>query len=145
MVGSLTLEQLLYVSTPFSITATATAKISLLCLYRRVFSTPSFRRNSLIVGLFVVAYWLASVIGALLQCIPVQVAWEKLSHGRCINFAAFFLGLELSNCLLDVIIFGLALQVIRDLHISTRQRIQLALIFLLGGLYVAVSIPRSRS
>ena len=130
--------KLLYAATAFSIATTATAKLSILCLYRRVFSTPSFRRNSLVVGLMVIAYWLASTIGAILQCLPIDANWNlrvKLSGNvRCINFAAFFLGLELSNCVLDVVIICLPLGVIRQLQMPLRQRHQLAFVFFLGGL-----------
>ena len=130
--------KLLYVATAFSIGTTATAKLSILCLYRRVFSTPSFRRNNLIVGLMVIAYWVASTIGAILQCLPIDANWNirvKTSGKlKCINFAAFFLGLELSNCVLDIVIICLPLRVIRNLQMPIRQRYQLALVFFLGGL-----------
>lgn len=118
----------MYVAMPFSITAIATAKISVLCLYRRIFTTQSFRQSSLMVGVGVVAYWVASVVCVLLQCVPIRKNWQPELQARCINTAALFLGLEL------FIMLFLPLRVIRDLHMPLKQRLQLGVIFLLGGL-----------
>lgn len=132
------LAKVLYVAAAFTISTTATAKLSILCLYRRVFSTSSFRRNSLVVGLMVVAYWLAAVLGTILKCLPIDANWKsrvQISGGvSCINFAALFLGLELANCVLDIVIICLPWRVIRHLQMPTRQKYQLAFIFFLGGL-----------
>ncbi len=122
-----------YVGNPFAISTVATAKLSILCLYRRIFSTPSFRINSLIIGLFVVAYWITSMLGMLLQCIPVQGIWQKTPSSKCIDSNAFFLGLELLNCILDVAMLCLALKVIRGLQVPMKQKIALAMVFLLGS------------
>ena len=126
-------EQLFYAAQLFSIATTATAKISLLCLYRRIFSTPSFRWNSLVVIGFVAAYWVTSSVSLCLQCIPVEKLWTPTKEGRCINFAAAFLGLELWNCSLDIVMLCLPLNVIRGLQMSTRLKLQLAVLFFLGS------------
>ena len=73
-------------------------------------------------------------MGSTLRCIPVRAIWEITLPARCIDFAAFFLGLELFNCILDVIMLSLPVGVIRDLHLPVMQRVQLSMIFLLGGL-----------
>ena len=117
-----------------SISTTATAKISLLCLYHRIFATQSFRRKNLIVGLAVSGYWIAAVFGSIFQCAPVSGVWNKTAPSKCIDFAAFFLGLELVNCLLDVAMIILPLGMIQDLHMPLKKRIQLGIIFMLGGL-----------
>lgn len=110
------------------------AKLSVLCLYRRIFSTPSFRRSSLIVGLFVVCYWVASTVGGCLWCQPPSGVWDRRHPAKCFNFAAFFLGTELVNLILDIVMLLLPLRVIRDLHMATAKKIQLCMVFLLGGL-----------
>lgn len=135
-------RQILFISLPFSVATTATAKISILCLYRRLFSTQSFRRNSFVVGIFVVCYWIAATVGASLQCQPVHAAWDIAVPAKCINFAAFFLGTELFNCVLDVVMLCLPIGVIRNLHLPRRQKFQLAIIFLMGGLYADAYIPK---
>ena len=126
--------QVIFVSISFSIATTATAKISLLCLYRRIFTTKTFRRNSLLLGLLAVGYWVASTLGSIFQCSPVQAAYVGSLSGRCINYAAFFFGFEIVNCLLDILLLCLPLQVIQTLQMSTSKKVQLSFIFVLGSL-----------
>lgn len=132
----------LQIEISFSVTTTAAAKISVLCLYRRVFPITSISRASLAVGLLVVACWLTSIFGAIFRCIPVQAAWQKLLPARCINFAAFFLGVELFNCTLDIIILSMPIPVIRGLQMPLRRKIQLIIIFLLGGFVLIAGVIR---
>ena len=110
------------------------AKISVLCLYRRIFITKSFRRNSSVVIAAVVIYWVASVLGFLTECIPVQGNWDPAVNAHCTNTAALFFGLELYNCVLDVIILCLPLGVIRGLQMPMKQKVAVGMIFLLGSL-----------
>lgn len=124
----------MYAATPLFVTTVATSKISVLCLYRRIFPIQSFRRYSLIVGIGVVIYWLICVPGNLFVCTPVQAYWEEGSSNKCMNGAAFFLALELFNCLLDVIMLSLPIRVVRGLQMPLRQKIAVATVFLLGGL-----------
>lgn len=131
-----------YIVIPLSITTTACAKISILCLYRRIFPTASFKARSLVLLLLVIAYWISAAVGSIAQCIPARAAYDKLVPGKCINFAAFFLGEELFNCLLDIIILCLPLTVIRKLHMPRQRKIQLGLIFLLGALVLIAGIIR---
>ena len=127
-----------YSSSPFSISTAATAKISVLCLYRRIFPTPSFRRKSLIVGVGVICYWITSVTVSIFGCRPIRAAWETTPHSFCVNTLAFFLALELYNCLLDVAILSLPVREVRKLQMPLKQKVAVATIFLLGGLLVAL-------
>ena len=86
------------------------------------------------------AYWISSIVGSVARCRPARAAYEILVPGKCINFAAFFLGEEIFNCLLDVIMLCLPITVVRTLKMPTQRKIQVCLIFMLGGLYVATSL-----
>lgn len=123
-----------YTAAQMSVSATATAKISILCLYRRIFTTQSFRRSTAIVGLFVLAYWTTSTFGGILQCIPIQASYRKELAGKRINFTAFVLSLELVNFLLDVVIILLPCKELQSLQLPRRRKIELSIIFVLGGL-----------
>ena len=136
----LLLSQVLFAEIPFSIATTAAAKISILCLYRRIFTTQSFRRNSLLTGAVVVAYWFSGTIGVIFYCSPVKAAYDPRVPARCIDFAAFFLAYEIVNCILDIVMLCLPIQVIRDLHMPTARKVQLSFIFFLGSLSVAKSL-----
>ena len=124
-----------YASTPFAISTVATAKLSILSLYRRLFSTHFFQLASLIVGVFVIIYWIISVLGFIFLCIPIQAAWQKTPGSKCVDDGAFFLGLELLNCVLDLTMLWLALKVVRGLQLQLKQKIGLAMIFMLGSWY----------
>ena len=126
--------QVVYVSVFLSIATTAAAKISILCLYRRIFTTKTFRRNSLLLGLVVVGYWITSTFGSIFQCNPIQAAYKPSLPGKCFDYASFFLGLEIVNCLLDILILYLPIQVIQTLQMSMAKKIQLSFLFVLGSL-----------
>ena len=119
---------------PFPISTVATAKLSILCFYRRIFPTTTFHRCSLMIGIGVVIYWITSVLGILLNCIPIRSNWESTDRKRCINITAFFLTLELFNCLLDVAMLALALRMVQGLQMPKKQKLAVAGIFLLGSL-----------
>ena len=125
-----------YSSTPFSISTVATAKISVLCLYRRIFPTPTFRRKSLVVGIGVMVYWVTSLTASVFGCRPIRAAWESTPHSFCVNVRAWFLALELYNCLLDIAILSLPIREVRKLQMPIKQKVAVAAIFLLGGLLV---------
>ena len=115
------------------------SKISILCLYRRIFTTESFRLHSLIVGLGVLSYWIASVLGFLLMCRPIRAIWKTNIPISCIDTAALFLGLELFNCIMDIAILCLPLQVLWKLQMSTEKKGALAIMFTLGSLQAILS------
>ena len=72
------------------------------------------------------------------QCHPVKAAWDPLrtTKKECILFGSFTLAYEVSNVVIDLAILLLPLCMIRLLHLSTKKKWALSLVFLLGGLYV---------
>ena len=133
-------DQLVFAMLPLSISAVAMSKLSILCLYRRIFTTLWFRRHSVIVGIGILSYWIASILGFALACEPFQAIWKTDIPISCIDTAAFFLGLELVNCILDIAILSLPLRVLRELQMPTKKKIALGLIFALGSLQVAPNL-----
>lgn len=119
----------------YAVNAT-TVKLSILCLYRRIFSVASFRRLTSIIAAVCLLWFLAAVIADLLYCIPIRHFWEPFGEGSCFNFAAFFLAMEIVDLLLDVVIICLPIRPILGLHLSLRRRLALLAIFLLGALWV---------
>ena len=111
-------------------------KMSILCLYHRLFAVSSFRRINYGVGTFCLVWFVAAFIGDLLYCRPIRQFWDPTAGGSCFNFPNFFLAMELIDLLLDVVIIALPLKTISGLHLSLRKKLALLGIFLLGGLYV---------
>ncbi|KAL8865062.1 MAG: hypothetical protein Q9174_007091, partial [Haloplaca sp. 1 TL-2023] len=118
--------------TIFTITA---AKLSILFLYRRIFVVDkAFRLASSIMLVICVAWCIASVFPLVFQCAPVRKAWQPLIEGRCISLKTYLLAEEIPNCIMDLVLVFLPVGVIKKLKLPTVQKINLCLIFALGGL-----------
>ena len=74
-----------------------------------------------------------NLIGAF-QCMPIQKAWEFERPGKCINFLSFFIGMQVPNIVLDIVILALPVSAVYHLQMSKKKKISVTAIFLLGGL-----------
>ena len=124
----------MYVTSVLYYSIAAPAKISLLCLYRRIFAVHSFKRMSLLVGLLVVLWWLAATLANIFSCMPVELMWDLSLKGRCFNFNIFWFSIGIIETVIDIIILILPIKMITGLQMSRRKKIVLSGIFLLGGL-----------
>ncbi|KZN93790.1 hypothetical protein EN45_039760 [Penicillium chrysogenum] len=112
-----------------------TIKVSILLLYRRIFSVPKFQLASLLAGGLVLAWCLAVFITVLVQCRPISFNWNKNQSGTCISAKSFFFGNAISNLLIDVIILALPIPMVLQLQLRLSQKLTILGIFLLGGLF----------
>ena len=53
---------------------------------------------------------------------------------HCIDFPIYFVCIEVTNVVLDIMILCLPVQMVRHLQLPNRQKIYLSGVFLLGGL-----------
>ena len=109
-------------------------KISILYLYSMVFTTPLFRRASIVVGLICIAWFLAGVFSTIFQCTPIAAAWNPSIPSHCIHGVVFFQAIVSLNLLTDLVILCLPLRMVWDLHLDIRQKFILLGLFSLGGL-----------
>ena len=124
----------MYVLDPlYALTITA-AKLSILYLYRRIFSVKAFRQVSFVTAAVCVAWWLVFTITALVPCRPVRKFWNPQLEGYCYNFDMFFVVMASVEILLDVIILSLPIKMIIGLQMTYRRKIMLCIVFLVGGL-----------
>lgn len=124
----------MYISSILYFSIAAPTKISILCLYRRIFSVPSFKRASLLVGLLVVLWWTAATVADIFSCMPVQLLWDLSLEGRCFDFNIFWFSMGVLETIIDIIILVLPIKMVLALQLSKRNKIVLSGIFLLGGL-----------
>ena len=69
------------------------------------------------------------------QCRPISALWEEMgSTEYCIPSGKLWLGYEIANFFLDVLVLALPVAMIPRLRLPTVQKWALAGIFLLGGL-----------
>ncbi|KAE8312082.1 hypothetical protein BDV41DRAFT_589092 [Aspergillus transmontanensis] len=115
-------------------------KVSILLLYRRIFSVGSFRALSYMVLGLVTSWCFAVFITILIQCRPIQFNWDKSLEGTCIDAKQFFFGNAISNLLIDVILLALPIPMVLQLQLQLPQKLTVIGIFLLGGFVCFASI-----
>ena len=82
----------------------------------------------------VTAWFLASYIAAVINCLPINHFWTPLGPGYCFNFDVYFLGVEVAEVIIDTIILVLPVHMISSLQLSRGSKALLSSIFLLGVL-----------
>ena len=116
-------------------TSILTIKLSVLSLYRRIFSVPKFKLAANIVQGVVIAWWIAVILVSIFSCNPINGFWDKLyTKSKCINTEHFFIGNAVPNIATDIVILILPLREIWHLNTQRHQKVALSFIFLLGGL-----------
>lgn len=120
----------------FYVAGTATVKLSILQLYRRLFGTKrEFKIAFWVLGGFVLAYSISGVLFTVFQCRPVQAAWVvSIQPSYRINFTLAALIVGIINVVTDIILLVLPVHIVWGLQLSRRMKVQIASMFLLGGL-----------
>ncbi|KAL9614937.1 MAG: hypothetical protein Q9167_000579 [Letrouitia subvulpina] len=119
-------------------------KISLLLLYRRVFSVSRFRHMAALMGVLCVAWYFAALFADIFQCRPFSAAFEiqNLFTVKCIDEQAFYRGIITSNVVLDVLVLAIPIAMVWRLQLKKSQKVSLSCIFLLGGFACVASLMR---
>lgn len=125
---------MLTISPQYTLTITL-VKLSILALYRRIFTTAAFMRITLVVGATVMLWFIIALFTNLFQCQPFQAAFdaELLFTNQCINLQAYYWGITSFNLCLDVLMLYMPLHMVWGLKLPIRQKIALSGIFLLGA------------
>ncbi|OJJ01983.1 hypothetical protein ASPVEDRAFT_41512 [Aspergillus versicolor CBS 583.65] len=141
---ALMVKQLLYIFEIFYVINLLLIKLSILFMYRRIFTDMSrfFRVGARICGGVVVLWAIAFIPAATFQCTPVSKAWDSDKEGHCINLRVGFFCVALPNILTDIAILTLPVQVCWQLAGSMLYRLSISGIFLLGAFVIGVSIYR---
>ena len=135
--------QILYVELLVYSFAIPLPKLVLLLFYIRIFSNPRFKQAAYAVAYFVIAWCPAVFFTDMFQCRPLAFAWDKsIKGGTCIDVLAFFRYIAVPNVLSDVAVLVLPLPMIWQLHTTTKQKLELSGVFLLGSLGLIASIVR---
>ncbi|KAK3377394.1 integral membrane protein [Lasiosphaeria ovina] len=127
-------------------TAVALPKMSILCLYLRVFKWAHgpMRTASLALFGFVAATWLSMMVTVCFQCRPIAFWWDRsIPGGRCIDVQAFYHAQSIPGVVLDLFIMALPLRTIWGLSMPTAKRLALVLVFLVASLGVVASVVRA--
>ncbi len=115
------------------VTSVTFIRASVLCLYIRIFRTPSFRTTCYIVHGFNMAYYIAVVLGCFLMCRPFAFLWDRSINGSCGNQKSFDLFIGVLNPLMDVTTVVLPMPVIWGLQARMKKKLVVAGMFSMGA------------
>ncbi|ESZ89959.1 hypothetical protein SBOR_9649 [Sclerotinia borealis F-4128] len=111
------------------------SKASILLFYRRIFSVD---RQYLVFMRFMAVIiplnCLAAVCGLIFSTNPVRAQWNVGMPHSSMNDRLFWTIMAVVNILLDILILGIALVKVWNLHMSWRRKAITSTVFLLGGL-----------
>ena len=130
------ISKTLYAFIFLQVFTTTVLKLAILGLYRRTFVTRTFQRAIIVVTVFILADSLGLLIAECLYCVPAEHFWNPKIPGHCINRVLYT---TLASCTLlvtDLVLYVMPLPVIWKLQMTTRRKLELTFIFMLGGLYV---------
>ncbi|PSR78342.1 hypothetical protein BD289DRAFT_344144, partial [Coniella lustricola] len=131
--------QLLYFS------SVALPKLSILCLYKRLFN---WKGSILVLWRVIFALTVMTSVAldgaTLFQCRPLQYWWDRtIEGGTCFDTQAFFHASAIPGCLLDASIMALPVGTIWRLQINMIKRLALLGIFIVASFGIVASIVRT--
>jgi hypothetical protein len=112
-------------------------KCSLLFLYRAVvtLSNTRFKIAWYAIGIYVIAYAVAAILGTLLQCLPIHYGRDRIlgvAQGRCVDIKAQAISMAALNSLADVALLVLPMPTLWSLRLPLKEKLGLCMIFSLG-------------
>lgn len=135
--GNLTYAKTLFVFFVLQVITTTFIKITILILYQRTFTTRSFQNAVWIVGAIVIANSIGVFVSVCCYCTPIAHFWDPLRvPGHCINEVVATTMFSLTLMITDLIIYVMPMPIIWKLKMTTRRRIEITLVFVIGLLYV---------
>ena len=86
------------------------------------------------VGVVVIMWGVAILLVSIFSCQPINGFWDITIPSKCVNTRSFFIGNSVPNLLMDVLILSLPLNNVWKLQMSTKNKILVSSLLLLGGL-----------
>jgi len=132
-----TWEKTLFAFELLYFTAVALPKMSILCLYLRVFGWKGpMRRITQGLLTVVVLIGAALISTTLVQCRPIMTWWEDtgIHRNNCIDEKMFFDAQCIPGLVLDLVIMVLPLRTIWRLKLPTAKRVALVFVFVIASL-----------
>lgn len=124
----------MYISITFTFAVLFTAKLSILILYRRIFSVSRYRTISMVCMVVSSAWFVAIFITMLTICTPIDRFWHPGDSGSCHDFSTFFLIVGVFEIILDSAILAIPVWGTISLNMAFRTRLVVLSIFLVGFL-----------
>ncbi|RWA13051.1 hypothetical protein EKO27_g2057 [Xylaria grammica] len=141
-------NQFSFAATVLYFSITSTTKLSILLLYNRLFSVSAmFRRQIIVLSIVVIGYGLGSTIAHTLSCVPLEYYWDRggADPRFCFNYNIFWFATGICEALIDVLLLLLPIGVVAKLQLSTKKKVAMGSVFVLGALLnVTSNVGRHR-
>lgn len=131
-------SKMIYASIWIYSVAVVLPKMSILCLYLRIFVRKPQRITCYVLMGVLITHMISTVFAATFECTPVAHLWDKTIAGHCFDAVAFYRIASLPNIITDVIMLFLPMPMIWHLKLSTARRISLTFVFLTGSMLVPI-------
>ncbi|KAM0818423.1 putative Extracellular membrane protein CFEM domain-containing protein [Seiridium cardinale] len=136
------LLQLFYVAQLLYIMIQISAKISIACLFIRLFPARWIRLTLKIFITFMLGHGTIFIMVIIFQCWPIYSIWDKNVPGHCVDITIVgFVGAGIS-IVEDIILIILPVAELRKLQVTTRQRVVLFAIFAIASFAMVTSMIR---
>ncbi|KUI66065.1 hypothetical protein VM1G_01940 [Cytospora mali] len=138
---------LFYVAEFAYVIESSLTKVSIVCLYLRIFPKQKFRRMCFVLLGLIAAFCLVFAVTLLTYCQPFSYVWTRWDgryHGTCINMTAQTFVCAAMNIVLDVTIFLLPIPQLLKLETNWRAKLGVIMVFMLGLFVTICSIARLR-
>ncbi|TVY84800.1 hypothetical protein LSUE1_G000829 [Lachnellula suecica] len=123
--------------------AVALPKLSILCLYLRIFKIQSYRYAVYAIAGVLISTCVASWITNFCMCTPFPYLWDKtIVGGHCIDQTKEFIWISFPNIVSDVAMMILPLPILWKLHTSKSQKVGLIITFLTFSIGLITAILR---
>ncbi|KAI1481876.1 hypothetical protein F4774DRAFT_347289 [Daldinia eschscholtzii] len=135
------------ISENFYAVTLALLKFSVLCLYRKVFSSSTrFCRFTWVLTALVTEWMLQIILATNLQCIPISATWDPtiIDQSTCINYGVEALVAYVMNITTDLTILSMPIPLVLRLNTSKSQKRRLIIVFAAGGSACIVSLVQLR-
>ncbi|KAH7323147.1 hypothetical protein B0I35DRAFT_349977 [Stachybotrys elegans] len=116
--------------------------LSILFLYRRIFSSQQFLYALYGLAAVIIAWSLASFFSSIFHCFPIAANWDPNVEGVCHDLGRLAVTLAVLNLLIDFIMLAYPIPQVWRLQMSTDRKILVSMTFLCGGIACVVSFVR---
>lgn len=124
------------------LSSVALPKISILCLFLRIFTDRGARITTYVLIAIVAANWFVWIIAATFQCSPVPYQWDKtIKDGSCFNVSAFYKASSAPNIATDAVILVLPVPTVWRLKATKIRKLGITFVFLAGSMSVQSYSP----
>ncbi|KAK1622158.1 hypothetical protein BDP81DRAFT_155037 [Colletotrichum phormii] len=120
----------------------AFAKISIACIYSRVFASKTFRLKTNIFMIFVTTHSLLFLLLIIFQCTPIQSIWNRAIPSQCLNISAISNGGAAFSIFEDMILIILPIPELLKLHLDRKKKAALFGMLALGSFACIASMIR---